>query len=484
MPKLILDKKAYPIFGIALRLAINSGPILSLALGTSHPQTSLSLNAPTAEIEWENGSRLAFQVIGFDSGFGQLGHGTPLRSSLQLIGLVLSEEVSDWFANRPYLETERHLLVYQRQPSMTDEGFLQMLFNNKLGPLSDEQFAKGIFPPFACVVRPTSLNNFTFLQQVVSFIPHIAGWSAFNHINQPLSLITTENEQPLILNQEWIAQKPVILPNYLTDLAQRLKIKRRFEVNNFSRLLVEYLTQESDQGMADMIEAVVKEDRKQLILVPGLVKYYDQQLFCRAVEYAYEYPEGENGDGNIMIDAIAELTPLDSHSSQSWPTHRITGNFEAWLEDRAEYLNFSSSGDWIAMNDKGEPDENRSLVAQAVMPTVPSENHEGIYVRHQPGEPQTILLLPGGIPIALGGVQQKNDAFEAADMDILINAKNLSFISSTKETAPDKAEGVEIKESQIAIRGAGFKVMDEMVVEAGKVNITGNTKIEGNLDVE
>jgi hypothetical protein len=34
-------------------------------------------------------------------------------------------------------------------------------------------------------------------------------------------------------------------------------------------------------------------------------------------------PAENNGDGNIMIDAIAELTPKDCHSSQSWPTHRI-----------------------------------------------------------------------------------------------------------------------------------------------------------------
>ena len=195
------------------------------------------------------------------------------------------------------------------------------------------------------------------------------------------------------------------------------------------------------------------DDKKELVLLPGPVKFYDREYFCRAV--TYEFPE----NAPEFPDVSATLTLTESRqtpkaSPLAWQT--VACRFQGWEENAKEqkYIKLKLDNGMVA-NSEGDPDESKFLYAQVLSPTAPREDYHGFYVKYQKDDSMNCLLIPGGLPTVLGSSQLYNKEFEEK-ADLIIHAEHIAM--SSNQVTIEAKEQVSIKGEKVVKMGNKVEV--------------------------
>jgi hypothetical protein len=450
-----LNDNNYPVYKPKLVLETNSCPKVELLFGHSEypplPE-QIELASTNATLSWPSGEQ-ALQVVGFKDNSSDY--------PLIMTGLILPETLQTWFKGGNARESP---LIYQKNELTAPETgavFFTRLLNDKIVLREGEKtLLDDIFPTpsFATFWRPPKQDNFSWLCHLIDFIasqvPSIKGWAAFESDSTPLRLVSMCSGDAVELDEQWKPRGQFPTHRYAGQAWAQgyFEIVRHFSLKEPLDLLPE-LVNIGKQDTDLINNSALGDNKKQLVLLPGPVKFYDREYFCRAV--TYEFSEKPNEPEFPDVSATLTLTEsrqIPKASPQAWQAVKCC--FQGWEESAKEqkYIKLKLDNGMVA-NSKGDPDESKFLYAQVLSPTAPRQDYHGFYVKYQKDDSMNCLLIPGGLPTVLGSTQFYNKEFEEK-ADLIIHAEHIAM-SSTQVTIE--------AEDQVSIKGNNVVKMGNQV---------------------
>ncbi|RKZ64375.1 MAG: hypothetical protein DRR08_00955 [Candidatus Parabeggiatoa sp. nov. 2] len=451
-----LNDNNYPVYKPKLVLETNSCPKVELLFGHSEypplPER-IKLASTNTTLSWDSGE-LDLQVVGFKDNTSDY--------PLIMTGLILPETLQTWFKGGKERESP---LIYQKNEITAPETgavFFTRLLNDKIVLREGEKtiLDDKIFPTssFATFWRPPKQDNFSWLCHLIEFIrsqaPSIKGWAAFQSDSTPLRLVSMCSGEALELDEQWKPRGQFPTHRYAGQAWAQgyFEIVRLFSLEHPLDLLPE-LVKIGKQDTDLINNSALGDDKKELVLLPGPVKFYDREYFCRAV--TYEFPE----NAPEFPDVSATLTLTESRqtpkaSPLAWQT--VACRFQGWEENAKEqkYIKLKLDNGMVA-NSEGDPDESKFLYAQVLSPTAPREDYHGFYVKYQKDDSMNCLLIPGGLPTVLGSSQLYNKEFEEK-ADLIIHAEHIAM--SSNQVTIEAKEQVSIKGEKVVKMGNKVEV--------------------------
>jgi hypothetical protein len=366
-----------------------------------------------------------------------------------------------------------------------------------------QQRMKPIFPLGVCICRATAVDNYQFLNQIITLlrqnISEIRGWAAFNTEKEPLRLVTVDKDTLISLDKNW---KPV-------NDSRGFFVNHRWIGNHSSHLARRFEVKKPAKLLSKLTSAVTKEIKaldNQLIPCPGGVKLGNNTLFCQTIEYIFEKKED-----TVVVSASIEVTSAEAFPPElPLMPHKIEAEFTEWGQFKSQdnegnqYIKLKSPNKTWAMliNQEGklQVDFKTPLFAKLLTPFAGRDDCSGLYTHFKPGDKLWVQLFSGQTPIALGQLQTENKTFESAD--ITFNATSIAISSSKGDKNLDEANAIRLSEKEINLHNqeseamvslanqtvtanakSTIEMMENVTVKKEEVSISSQTKIKNNLDV-
>jgi hypothetical protein len=428
------------------------------------------------------GQKLPFLVTGFTA--------PQQAAGLELHATPVSRGLWNWLAESPTTATP--LLLYQRQDPQVDANawaFVRRLAGYHLAEPEGalDSHLEKVLPAHACFPRRRSWSNLDFLERLLVFldelVPHVWGWCAFPAPNQAIHLITDPVGQPVVLDHLWQPAgqeckegRPGWSPSAL-----RWSATRDFHPRDPARMFLALCTRGRPGAAAGFGGLPPHEDAAQVIPRPGLVRSLGREVFCREAVYTFSAESAA---------VTAELHfGLDRPPVAPLPACKLTGLFDGWAptgsgpSDRLA-VKPRPGGAWAVLADRQtEPDPEKPLWVEALLPTVVRESFAGLYVRYKPGDRLRVRVDPGDVPDLKGSPQHRHERLE--QNDVTLNAPTVGLQTAPSGNAPAGADGLRLDgpARQVRAQTAQGKNCLELSGE-DSAHFTADVRMDQHLDVQ
>lgn len=162
---------------------------------------------------------------------------------------------------------------------------------------------------------------------------------------------------------------------------------------------------------------------EEIPLLPITVRWMERWMFCRrlALRLRFDAPLDEP---NLSVCLTLDPSrPVARPSGGTPMVHRWIGRFERWLadgqgvevgpatDDQRRALGFGGGGAWQVVGGEGGA---ALLRARVLSPGFVREHYSAHYARFEPGDVLLLEVADGEVPLVLGALQIRREAFESA----------------------------------------------------------------------
>lgn len=525
MAAVTIGEVSLPVASAELTLSVGAGPLLRLQPSSGHRvpdelHRTLFGALERGTFTWGE-EELTFRFLaahpGRDGGY-------------EITGLVLPEELLDWFDTHEMAADGRSMLVYQRQQTDNDGwSFLRRVLGDRFEePLFSTELEPWL-PVGTTILRPTGWTNLAHLRRVIGLVGGLPGatcsWCAFNTEggDEPLRFVSASAE-PLPLDDKWrlLAASRSGVPHQLShNGGERYEIRRRFpplQVAEAAAILVELAC----SGRRAMVESCADVSiTGQLPHMPMPVQLRDTTFLCERAVYRFSAGSTLAKESEApTLDVQLFLSGLPTHGWGDVIRHTALGLFGSWDEPsgKTRLRIKSDAQNWTLMGDGGSDDAGGStereaaalgmaLVCESVTPFAARGDFSGFYVKHQVDDQLVVDIADLAVPRSRGGLQVYAEKLEGPELTL--NARTIvqSGVSNQAKlnvtaTLVDGESGVvevyaeeHVKlKDRVTVVDAGTTAAHDLLVKGeteiekdtkigGELEVDGNTKIKGTCDV-
>ncbi len=507
MAEVELNGTTAPVDAIDLTLAESAGPIIELSLPANHPwkledsNVVMGLLGARAEIKWDE-QVLSVRVTGFRSTTG--GRDT-------LVGIVLPDEVLDWFERRRTDDAAVQTLIYQRQEADANGwAFVRRVLGDLFAIPHGAEALDDALPVGTCILRAAGCDNLAHLQRVLGLLATLPtrawGWCAFDTEpgEEPMRLLGLDT--PVMnLDEGWSPGdlSNMHLPHRAAGNAHG-NLSRKFGKLE-APVAATLLRQLSRMGIDEAADGLI-EEADQLPCLPRQIGVGGITALCYRLKYTFDFRQNAVDKEDPMVNFSAELDfrPLPGTPGLAARSVTLKGFFSAWDEaSEKSRIQLLPQGDpWRLMGDGDSPDvetpdSEKPLVSISVSPFVSRGNFAGFYVAHQVDDPMILQVRDAEIPNMIGMQQTFAEGLEG--VELVINAPTVSISGLEKSVDLATADGVavdgaagtvevfanqHVRLKQKVTTTDESTVMDHSAKVTGHCEVDGDTKIGGKTDIE
>ena len=506
MASVTLNEQSSPFDGVHLRISAGAGPVLELALPANHPWkledggVVAALLGTRGELSWA-GQTLSFRVTGFRA--------TPGGAD-QVVGIVLSDEVLDWFEQRRSDTSATHTLVYQRQESDANGwAFLRRVLGDKFAVPHGAEALDAWLPVGTCFLRPAGCDNLVHQTRILGLLSDTAtqpwGWCAFDaeSSEEPLRLLGLD--APVFeLDSGWSPSdlSEMFLPHRaLGPSPPPTKLRRAFGTLSFSEA-AEVLRELTRSGLEGAVAGLFTGS-EQMLCLPGQVGLGGITALCPTISYHFDM-RSHVDERKVALHSELRVEPLPGVPALSPRRFSTEGTFAEWTEasEKQRLLVQPPDERWQLMGDGDSPDvetadPNKGLVCEAVTPFASRNGCAGFYVSHQEGDPMLLELTDGQVPRMIGMRQVYSEGLES--VNLVLNSETVSVSGLAQDADLATADGIAVDGSAGTVEvfaGQHVRLKQKVTVTdentklehnelvTGSAQIGGDTKIGGKTDIE
>ena len=496
-----LNGTHYPVAAVTVRLEANAGPSLFLSFGQHQPAAADQMQIAarrTRGVLTAEGLNVPLNAFGFEGAEIRRRDGAPVT---RLVATPLPDDLLSWFTHRETANDKTWLIYQRRAPDPDGWNFFRRVLGGVMAPPAFQSLFEEFLPDGACLFRPSLLDNYRYLNQLVAWIssriPIVRGWRAVAETldADPLRLVAVDPENATLLNTDYWRIKSGFLPFRLggaawSDGAAVLEKPLGFPCKDPAAFLMGLIKGYPPDQVAVHVEAA----NAGLPLAPGAVKMHEEVFFCRAVNYTFEdgQPETER-----RIKAELELTVSDRETGVVVPSPReLRGTFDAWEaadKNPAQNRITLSSKDqpWILMDHQHPPRPAGDALLHAYLSSASSgragqdkKTRAGIYVRYEKDKDELLLTVSAGeTPSAIGQRQRFHAELEKADLTL--NAHTVAISYSGVDVQPQKSDGLLADAAENIVQLQTTNTQNRLVLEGttSVVQILKTVKIHEQLEV-
>ncbi len=487
MATVTLNQQSSPFDGVHLRISAGAGPVLELALPANHPWkledggVVAALLGARGELAWGSQS-ISFRITGFRS--------TPGGAD-QVVGIVLSDEVLDWFEQRRSDTAATHTLVYQRQESDANGwAFLRRVLGDKFAVPHGAEALDAWLPVGSCFLRAAGCDNLVHQNRVLGLLANTAtqpwGWCAFDAegSEEPLRLLGLD--APVFeLDSDWSPSdlSEMFLPHRaLGPSAPATKLRREFGTLEFDDAAT-VLRELTRSGLEGAVEGMFPGS-EQMLCLPTQVGLGGITALCPSISYHFDM-RSHVEERQVALQSELQIVPLPTLPALSPRRLTAAGTFVEWTEasQKQRLKILPPDEQWQMMGDGDSPDvetadPEKGLVCEAVTPFASRAGCAGFYVSHRPDDAMLVEITDCEVPRMVGMRQVYSEGLES--VDVVLNSETVSISGLAQDADLATADGV-------AVDGAAGTVevfAAQHVRLKQKVTVTDeNTKLEHNEHV-
>lgn len=487
---------------VEVLLRPGSGPVVRLVLpkpdegaDSSEPLYEALGTGVRGRLSWR-GSPLEFVFLGYRP-YSRL---DLAPEEAAIVGLVLREDVLDWFESGPSPESASlRDLVYQRGPGSQD-GSAWAVFDRMLGPdicrrPMGLQGLDASFPEGACFVRPPERKNIEHLNHCVALLAETTvrarGWAAFDDPKSPVRIVGLEAD-PFVLDASWrlrggshFVHAHPLAPRVAAAPPAYL-VRRWGELDHAK--VADLLVLATQSGLPDTLGKGVVGEPNQLPYCPGPAKIGDLSCYIEAIRYSCDVLD-EGVPCTLMAEVSFGFPPIPQTQAAQFESEALFGEWasEGDLAGKRVALRPVGQGaSWVVMDDLKTQARDQKLFARPLTPYAARGEFGGFYVAYQPDDPLLVRVREGGIPLALGGLQVFSDNLEIAELTL--NSASVHLSGRERTGAQEDADGVQVDGDSEEVRViAGQKVdvkQGKMVVTEETTTLTHDLAVEGAAVVQ
>lgn len=348
-------------------------------------------------------------------------------------------------------------LLCQRRKNETPWDFLKRLTGGYLGGAvpEDEDTWDSFIPPGACFARPPGMNNAEFLSFLAeclhSLHPPMEGWTV---LREQIFFLTSQTggiQEPVVLDQWMTGDGGCRLePRGLDTAGRSFDLVWSLQIDSCHAFLKQVL--EATQVTFTMPGMPFPWLRTPwLVKVRGLALDEEVEvLVCQEVRY--ELHLATQTCRMTLNLRRPRRVPEASPAVPLW----LQGLFKAWNGKQAVFTPATSQGRPWEVMDTWEPDLKTSQNLDAAV-TVPGTGAAMLRFLLQPSDEQSLLLLPGQMPMAIGTRQKDGDLAEgssaelSAEKRILLQTKELHAAGVLKLSPEDAELSTKLKVQDVEI---------------------------------
>ena len=442
-------KELFISSGGELRVALFGPPLLLLNVETADRNElalSVSRNSP-GELELD-GKTWDVNLCGLRT----LGDG-----SCVVYGMLAREETVEWLG-RPVVDGDHAFtLVYQRGVDEEMGAFLDRLAKGDDG--KERFLAAGTedeiaFPPMGgCLLRPAAMTNRAFLNLVAAVLAAVdrrmLGWRVVPQASEDKIVFSVGDEVCAMAVDEWtvVSEKfgnlgatPRETPSVVQHVVEPGTYKEFGSV--LDGLFGKATPGTGVFGGGDIPGA------------PGWVDLGGKLRFASGVSAIFSEPEGEDEASLDHVEVeLSGRPPAPPGEGTDMRTRVVEAVVDDWADDGSFLrLETPEGADWTIAAAEGD---GEMLHARYVVPAMydpdGSERGSALYLKPGKGDPRTVVLTQGGVPIAAGASTGSWSAVEDDGVDIVMTSRKTAVSVKNEGFSvgiEDKSE-LDVKEQEI-----------------------------------
>ncbi len=506
MAEVELNSAVSPVDAIQLTIAESAGPIIELSLPANHPwklENSLvvmGLLGARAEVRWGE-QALSVRVTGFRSAAGG-------RDSM--VGIVLPDEMLDWFERHTSDDHKTQMLVYQRQDADANAwAFVRRVLGNRFSMPHGAEALDDSLHVGTCFLRAAGSDNLSHLQRILGLLANLPtrawGWCAFDTEpgEDPLRLLGLD-APVLELDDGWAPGdlSEIHLPHRAAGKAVG-KLSRKFGKLD-EATAAKLLRQLSRAGIELAADGLIDE-ADQLPSIPGQIGIGEITALCPRIQYDFDLRRNADDQEAKKVEFTSQLEfrPLPGSAGLVARSATLSGFFKEWDESskKTRLAVMPDDEPWKLMGDDDSPDletpdAEKPLISIAVTPFMSREGFAGFYVSHREKDPMIVEVRDGEVPKMVGMQQVFAEGLEK--VDLVLNSKTVSISGIVKDTDQATADGVAVDgaagivevfaAAHVALKQKvtvtdDSTTMDHNALVTQKAQVDGDVTIGGKTDI-